>query len=124
MRPLILAIALLATAGLPTELAAQASAEIESELRAMVEAPSPAERDRAVVRGFLERPDVEAAVASYGVDLKRARDRVGTLDASEANDLARRVEAVERQLAGGQVVITTSAIIIALLVVILLLLVD
>lgn len=124
MRALILAVALLATAGLHRGLAAQAGDEIERELRAMVAAPSPADRDRAVVRGFLERPEVAAAAARHGVDLDRARDRVGTLDAREARDLARRVEAAERQLVGGQVVITSSAIIIALLVVILLLLVD
>lgn len=124
MRGLMLALALLAAASLPEEIDAQANADVERELRALAAAPSPAERDRSVVRRFLERPDVRAAAEERGLDLDGARERIRTLDATSARDLAARVQDVERQLAGGQVVITSTAIIIALLVVILLILVD
>lgn len=127
MRTFTMVLALMLGASVHGELSAQElpdARDVERALRAMVVGPTSADRDRAVVRRFLERDDVRAAAAERGVDLDGARARVATLDAPAAADLAARVEDVDRQLAGGQVVITSTAIIIALLVVILLILVD
>ena len=127
MKAFTLALALLFTTSVGSELTAQElpyTQDIERDLRAMVAAPTSADIDRATVSRFLDRVDVRAAASGWKLDLDAASERVGTLNASSARDLAARIEDLDRQLAGGQVVITSTAIVIALLVVILLLVAD
>jgi hypothetical protein len=80
-----------------------------------------AQPDHEVVRDFLERADVGAAVAAHGLDLERMKGAVGTLEADALADLARQVRALddEDQVGGNTIVISSTAVIIALLVLIL-----
>ncbi len=77
--------------------------------------------DRAAVLRLLERTEVQAIAGDVGLDLRRAKDAVGTLDASELAGLASQARQAEEGLAGGQsrITISTTLIVIALLVLIL-----
>ncbi|MDZ7780639.1 MAG: hypothetical protein U5R14_12020 [Gemmatimonadota bacterium] len=98
------------------------ASDYEAELREMVAEPDPAERDREVVRDFLDRSDVADVVAEHGLDRERLEAGVSTLDADAAADLARQVRSMgeEAELVGGNtVVLSTSTIVIILLILIL-----
>lgn len=77
--------------------------------------------DRDVIRRLLDRPEVQAIAGDVGLDLRRAKDAVGTLDADDLVNLAAQARQAEEGLAGGQsrITISTTLIIIALLVLIL-----
>jgi ABC-type sugar transport system substrate-binding protein len=77
--------------------------------------------DRDTVLRLLERPEVQAVAGDIGLDLRRARSAVSTLEGQQLTDLAAQAQQVEQALAGGQsrIVISTTLIIIALLVLIL-----
>ncbi|MEX2466052.1 MAG: PA2779 family protein [Gemmatimonadota bacterium] len=96
--------------------------DLEGELRTMVAEPSAADRDREVVRDFMDRADVGEAVAGLGLDPERLEARVSTLDAGTLADLARQVREVEKEadlVGGNTIVISTTTVIIILLVLIL-----
>lgn len=100
----------------------EASAQgLDHELRAMIADAASAQPDHEVVRDFLDRADVGAAVAAHGLDPERMKVAVGTLDADALADLARQVRALddEDQVGGNTIVISTTAVIIALLILIL-----
>ncbi len=80
------------------------------------------DRDRETVRLFLQRGDVRSIAGKYGIDIRRAENAVGSMDASEAAQVAAQARAADETLAGGQskVTISTTTIIIGLLVLILL----
>lgn len=95
--------------------------DLEHELRTMVVEPTPADRDRQTVRDFLDRAEVNDAVASLGLDPERLEAGVSTLDEDEAADLARQVQALEDEadLVGGDtIVISATTLIIILLIII------
>ena len=77
--------------------------------------------DRDVIRRLLDRPEVQAIADDIGLDLRRAKDAVGTLDGADVASLAAQARQAEEGLAGGQsrITISTTLIIIALLVLIL-----
>ena len=77
--------------------------------------------DREAVLRLLERAEVQAIAGDIGLDLRRAKDAVGTLDAGELAGVASQARQAEEGLAGGQsrITISTTLIIIALLVLIL-----
>lgn len=81
--------------------------------------------DRALVLRVLEQPAVQKLAAELGVDVRRARSAVATLDGEPLTRLAAQAERVDQALAGGQgsVTISYTLIIIGLLVLILLVLV-
>jgi hypothetical protein len=80
-----------------------------------------ASSDRETVLRLLERPEVQALAADVGLDLRRARNAVATMDSDQLSELAAQARQAEEGLAGGQsrIVISTTLIIIALLVLIL-----
>ena len=77
--------------------------------------------DRQRILSLLERPEVQAVAGDFGLDLRRAKSAVATLEGQQLADVASHAQQVEQALAGGQsrVVISTTMIIIALLVLIL-----
>ena len=77
--------------------------------------------DRDAVLRLLGRPEVQAIAGDVGLDLRRAKDAVATLDGPELSTLAAQAQQAEEGLAGGQsrITISTTMIIIALLVLIL-----
>ena len=77
--------------------------------------------DRETVLRLLERPDVQAVAGDIGLDLRRARTAIATLDGQQLTDVAAQAQQVDQALAGGQssVTISTTMIIIGLLVLIL-----
>lgn len=81
------------------------------------------EAEREAIRSVLDRPEVEAAAESHGIDLTRARDGVATLEGEELRRVSERARQLDEVLAGGDdtVVISTTTIIIALLVLIIIL---
>ena len=81
--------------------------------------------DRETVLRLLDRPEVQSVAGDAGLDLRRAKDAVGTIDAKELTDIAAQAAQVEQALAGGQssVTISTTFLIIGLLVLILLVLI-
>jgi len=110
--------------GVPPALAAQ-QAEGGNDvgaLRALAAQPSPAQRDRASITDFLRRPEVAAVARDHGIDPEGLQDRVASLGAGDAHDLATHVRETETHMAqvgGDTFVITSTTIIIALLVIIL-----
>jgi len=78
--------------------------------------------DRETVLRLLDRPEVQAVAGNAGLDLRRAKDAVSTVDGSELTELAAQASQVEQSLAGGQsrITINTTLLIIGLLVLILL----
>jgi pyruvate/2-oxoglutarate dehydrogenase complex dihydrolipoamide acyltransferase (E2) component len=84
-----------------------------------------AETDRALVLRVLEQPAVKKLAAELGVDLRRARSAVTTLEGEPLTRLAGQAQQVDRALAGGQgsVTISYTLIIIGLLLLILLVLI-
>ena len=98
------------------------AADVTSELRLIASQPMSVDVDRATVRAFLDRPDVERVAESSGLDLASTRDRVSTLSDAEAAELAARIDALAGapQVGGQVVVISASALLIALLIVLLL----
>lgn len=108
--------------------ATQASAQdstfqsMNDEIGAMLTAPKTADVDRAEIRDFLDRADVSATAETYGIDLDRVRDRVGTLEADDAADLSNRIREAQdepAQVGGDRLVISATALTLILLVVIL-----
>lgn len=96
--------------------------DLESELRMMVVEPSAADQDREVVRDFLDRVDVQDAIAASGLDRERLEARLGTLDDGAVAELAQQMQSVDQEgdlIGGNTVVISTTTIIIILLVLIL-----
>ncbi|MEX2471838.1 MAG: PA2779 family protein [Gemmatimonadota bacterium] len=123
MRALTAVCALTLTLVLGGDLQAQeTSTHLEDELRMMVVEPSTVDRDHQVVRNFLDRVDVQEAIASSGLDRERLAARVGTLDDGAIAELAQQVESIDQEgdlIGGNTVVISTTTIIIILLVLIL-----
>ncbi len=80
--------------------------------------------DREAVLRLLERPEVQAVAGHAGLDLRRAKDAISTIDGPELTELAARASQVEQSLAGGQshITINTTLLIVGLLVLILLIL--
>jgi len=80
-----------------------------------------ADADRNLIRGLLDRPEVQELARGMGLDLRRANDAVSTLDGQDLEVLASQARQAESALAGGQstVTISTTLIIIGLLVLIL-----
>jgi len=80
--------------------------------------------DRETVLRLLDRPEVQAVAGNAGLDLRRAKDAVSTIDGPELTQLAAQASQVEQSLAGGQshITINTTLLIIGLLVLILLIL--
>ena len=78
--------------------------------------------DREAVLRLLDRPEVQSVAGNAGLDLRRAKDAVSTIDGPELTELAAQASQVEQALAGGQsrVTINTTLLIIGLLVLILL----
>ncbi len=80
-----------------------------------------ADADRETVLGLLDRPEVAAIAGNAGIDLRRVKGAVATLDDEELATLASQASQANQALAGGQskITISTTMIIIALLVLIL-----
>lgn len=80
--------------------------------------------DRETVLRLLDRPDVQAVAGEAGLDLRTAKDAVGTLQGTDLTEIAARAAQVEQALAGGQsrITISTTFLIIALLLLIVLIL--
>lgn len=123
MRKLIPAVLFAASLLAPGQMQAQeANGELERELRSMVIEPSPAEADRAVLKDFLDRDDVQEVASERGIDAERLQDRVATLDGEEASELAQRVRDVQDdldQVGGDTLVISATTVIIILLIILL-----
>jgi hypothetical protein len=81
--------------------------------------------DRALVLRVLEQPEVRELAAELGVDVRRARSAVATLEGEPLTRLAAQAQQVDQALAGGQgsVTISYTLIIIGLLLLILLVLI-
>jgi hypothetical protein len=96
--------------------------DVTHELRLIASQPTVADADRERVRMFLDRPEVQRAAESIGLDLTRTTDHVSTLSEAEAAELAARIDALpgEPQVGGQVIVISASAVIIALLILLLL----
>jgi hypothetical protein len=104
--------------------AQEASAQdLEAELRAMVAEPAPADRDRQVVREFLDRVEVSDVVTALGLDREGLETGVSTLEADAAADLARQVRALgdEADLVGGDTIVISATTLIIILLIILIL---
>ena len=117
-----LVLSLLALPGALNAQDAPAHDEVRTELREIAASPTSSQADRALLDGFLESSRVQEVAQGMGIDLGLLQDRVATLGADEANDLAERVRDAgqEAPLAGGDTfVITSTTVIIALLVIIL-----
>jgi uncharacterized protein (DUF3084 family) len=97
--------------------------DLEAELRAMVAEPTQADRDRQVVREFLDRVDVSDVVTTLGLDRERLETGVNTLEADAAIDLARQVRALgdEADLVGGDTIVISATTVIIILLIILIL---
>jgi hypothetical protein len=97
--------------------------DLEAELRAMVAEPTPADRDRHVVREFLDRVDVSDVVTALGLDRERLETGVNTLEADAAADLVRQVRALgdEADLVGGDTIVISATTVIIILLIILIL---
>lgn len=124
MRALTPVLALTLTLAFGGELRAQETSThvLEDELRMMVVEPSAVDQDREVVRNFLDRVDVQEAIAASGLDRERLEARVGTLDDGALAEVAQQVESIDQEgdlVGGNTVVISTTTIIIVLLVLIL-----
>jgi hypothetical protein len=97
--------------------------DLEAELRAMVAEPTPADRDRQLVREFLDRVDVNDVVSALGLDRERLETGVNTLEADAAADLVRQVRALgdEADLVGGDTIVISATTVIIILLIILIL---
>jgi hypothetical protein len=119
--PMIAAIAATLAFGAQVD-AQETRADTEAELREMVVAPTSADEDRALIRSFLDSEGVAAVAEDRGIDIESVKERVRTLGADDAADLAERVRQDTQQdpdLVGGDtLVISSTVIIIALLVII------
>ena len=80
-----------------------------------------ADADRETVLRLLDRPEVKLVAGDVGLDLRRAKDAIATVDAQTVASLAAQAQQVDQALSGGQsnITISTTVIIIALLVLIL-----
>ena len=80
-----------------------------------------ADQDRETVRLFLQRGDIRAIAGKYGVDIQRAENAIGTMNAADLASVAAKVRQANEALAGGQstITISTTVIIIVLLLIIL-----
>jgi hypothetical protein len=113
-------VATVAPAGAQTSHSAPQSA-IDAALQQKV---SSGTTDRETVLRLLDRPEVQAVAGDAGLDLRRAKDAIGTIDGAELSQLAAQASQVEEALAGGQsrITINTTLLIIGLLVLVLLIL--
>jgi hypothetical protein len=89
----------------------------------MVAEPTPADRDRQLVREFLDRVDVNDVVSALGLDRERLETGVNTLEADAAADLVRQVRALgdEADLVGGDTIVISATTVIIILLIILIL---
>lgn len=96
------------------------------ELEASVlEAVAREDANRATLRRFVQREDVQDVVRQFGYAADDILQAVEMLDGESLNDLAVRAAGAEQELAGGdQIVIGTTALIIGLLVLIVILVAD
>lgn len=85
---------------------------------------SDADADRNVVLRLLERAELQALAGEIGLDLRRAKDAVSTLEGQQLTELAAQANKVEQSLAGGQsrISVSTTLLIIGLLLLIVLIL--
>ncbi len=91
---------------------------------ALQQKTSEADADRNVVLRLLERPELQALAGEMGLDLRRAKDAISTLEGRQLTDLAAQANQVEQSLAGGQsrITVSTTLLIIGLLLLIVLIL--
>ena len=118
----VIVLLLAAVASLPVS-AQQAHVADQTTLdRAVADHIQQSSDDRQEVLRVLENEQVRELADGVGLDLKRAKAAVATLDETELGSIAAQARAVNDALAGGQstVTISTTVIIIALLVLILL----
>lgn len=106
----------------PQAFAQQAHAAPQAALDAVLQqhvAASAADRD-AIMR-VLDHGEVKAIAGRMGIDLRRAKSAIATLDPAQVAALAAQARRVDQSLAGGasSVTISTTTIIIGLLVLIL-----
>ncbi len=79
-----------------------------------------ADANRSTVLEFLDRSDVQEVASERGIDLRRVRDAVETLQPNDVRDLSSDIQSLGDNVAGGdRIVIASSTIIIILLVLIL-----
>ena len=85
---------------------------------------SDVDADRNVVLRLLERAELQTIAGEIGLDLRRAKDAVSTLEGQQLTDLAAQANKVEQSLAGGQsrITVSTTLLIIGLLLLIVLIL--
>jgi len=124
VRRLTMGLALAALTALPATLTAQEAPgrDAAADLRAMATQPSAAERDRALVRGFLESDRVRRVAEDRGMDVRALEEGVAALDDAATADLAERIRSTQDTAAhvgGDTFVISSTVVIIALLVIIL-----
>ncbi len=95
------------------------------ELRAAVtERANEVEAEREQLRAILERADVQEVADRQGIDLERIRNGVGTLSASQLQQVMPLVRTIAGDHVGGQVLnISAATLIVVLLLVILLVIV-
>lgn len=117
----LIALTAIFTLGTTQAHAQEAQDPVQDELRTMVTETDQAEADRAVVREFLQRDDVQQVAGENGLDIERAEAGVRTLSAAQVANIADRITDAEGQLVGGDTVIITSTTIIIILLILLLL---
>lgn len=106
-------------------LAAQAGVVTPAELNQALSARLDSEAEaRRSIRTLLQRADVQALAAGYGLDVQRASAAVSTLQGEDLRSLAQRSAVLQSQLEGGDPVIRISLIAALLIVIIVILLVD
>lgn len=104
--------------------AQETHAVTEAEMDAMVsERAAATDADREAIRALLRHPEVRKVAEGSGLDIQRAEDAVGVLDASAVERLGPTARQLDEALAGegGTIVISTTTLIIALLVLIIIL---
>ena len=84
---------------------------------------SDADADRNIVLRLLDRSELQTIADEIGLDLRRAKDAVSTVEGQQLTDLAAQANKVEQSLAGGQsITVSTTLLIIGLLLLIVLIL--
>lgn len=108
--------------------AAQASAPTIADaatLRATAAAKAAADREhRLLITEVLDRSDVREAARRMGLDIKRAKDVVATLDGRELTDLSALARDARADLAGGNRTVTISVTTLLLLLILIVLIAD
>ena len=80
--------------------------------------------NRQVVLKVLDRKDVKTVADKMGLDVKRARTAVTTLEGAQLADLAELARNADKDLAGGNKTITISVTTLLLILILIVLLVD